>query len=147
MAAVDRVLEEIGAGEVPRLIVLNKVDRTAIEPGTRLDAYGRIVGLALSAVTGAGVDLLRQWLRERAADSGPLVVDGLPVTSHSTLQSPDPAADLRLSGDDPGENPAGAAVPDTERSDSSQAAPAGGQSSAEVDRSAGPQSSNSSTSA
>jgi GTP-binding protein HflX len=59
--AVEDVLEEIGAGDVPRLLVLNKVDR--------LDADGRAAlearhpgALLVSARTGEGLDGLRDRL-------------------------------------------------------------------------------------
>ena len=66
IAAVNKVLEEIGAGDLEQLMVFNKVDLTAAPSGIRTDAYGRIVGLALSAQTGAGVAELRQFLKDRA---------------------------------------------------------------------------------
>jgi len=66
IAAVNKVLEEIGAGDLEQLMVFNKVDLTAAPSGIKTDAYGRIVGLALSAQTGAGVAELRQFLKDRA---------------------------------------------------------------------------------
>ena len=66
IAAVNAVLDEIGAGDVEQVMVLNKVDLTAAASGVRADGYGRIAGLALSAQTGAGVTELRQLLMERA---------------------------------------------------------------------------------
>ncbi|MEO6268732.1 MAG: hypothetical protein ABIP08_00340, partial [Lautropia sp.] len=66
IAAVNKVLEEIGAGDLEQLMVFNKVDLTAAPTGIKTDAYGRIVGLALSAQTGAGVAELRQFLKDRA---------------------------------------------------------------------------------
>jgi GTP-binding protein HflX len=66
IAAVNRVLEEIGAGDVEQIMVLNKVDLTPAATGARVDAYGRIAGLALSAQTGAGVPELKQLLMARA---------------------------------------------------------------------------------
>ena len=65
-AAVNAVLEEIGAGDVEQVMVLNKVDLTAAASGVRTDGYGRIAGLALSAQSGAGVTELRQLLMDRA---------------------------------------------------------------------------------
>jgi len=56
-SAVETVLEEIGAGERPRILVLNKSD--AIPPG-RADALlnGRDGAVLVSANTGAGIDRL-----------------------------------------------------------------------------------------
>ena len=66
IAAVDRVLAEIGAADVPQIAVFNKIDQAAVLPGVRLDAYGKVSGLAVSALTGAGMNELRQVLLERA---------------------------------------------------------------------------------
>jgi GTP-binding protein HflX len=54
--AVERVLGEIGADEVPRLTVLNKIDASQLSPGVERDAHGTIVSVRLSALTGAGCD-------------------------------------------------------------------------------------------
>jgi len=70
---VDGVLEEIGAGDVPQLHVMNKIDvlregedppRAGIEPRIVRDAEGRPTQVWLSARTGEGLDLLRQALGE-----------------------------------------------------------------------------------
>ena len=63
-AAVQAVLDEIGAQNNPRLVVLNKIDR--LEPGQRerLKA-GRPEAVCVSARSGAGLDDLRQALSER----------------------------------------------------------------------------------
>ncbi|MEO8485570.1 MAG: GTPase HflX [Betaproteobacteria bacterium] len=52
--AVEGVLVEIGAAEVPRLTVLNKIDTSGLAPGVERDAYGTITSVRLSAHTGAG---------------------------------------------------------------------------------------------
>jgi GTP-binding protein HflX len=56
---VDRVLEEIGAGEVPRVLVLNKIDLIGGTSGVERDQYGKIARVRVSAKTGAGLDLVR----------------------------------------------------------------------------------------
>ncbi|HXD36529.1 MAG TPA: ribosome rescue GTPase HflX [Rhodanobacter sp.] len=61
---VDTVLEEIDAGDVPQLQVLNKIDLAGAEPRIERDATGRPVRVWLSAATGAGVGLLREALGE-----------------------------------------------------------------------------------
>ncbi|PKO69276.1 MAG: GTPase HflX [Betaproteobacteria bacterium HGW-Betaproteobacteria-14] len=66
--AVNGVLEEIGAAQVPQILVWNKIDVTNVEPGVERDAYGKITRVRLSASTGAGLDLLRQALAETALD-------------------------------------------------------------------------------
>ncbi|TGD73095.1 GTPase HflX [Mangrovimicrobium sediminis] len=55
---VREVLEEIGARDIPRLEVYNKLDLLEREPRIDRDAQGRPERVWLSAVTGAGVDLL-----------------------------------------------------------------------------------------
>ncbi len=65
-AQVQRVLDEIGAGGVPQLQVLNKIDcMDAGEPRVERDIEGRIERVWLSAHTGAGLDLLREAIIER----------------------------------------------------------------------------------
>lgn len=61
---VDSVLEEIDAGDVPQLHVMNKIDLVGTEPRIDRDAAGKPVRVWLSAATGAGLDLLRQALGE-----------------------------------------------------------------------------------
>ncbi len=61
---VDTVLEEIGAGDVPQLQVMNKIDLAGTEPRIERDATGKPVRVWLSAATGVGVDLLREALGE-----------------------------------------------------------------------------------
>ena len=66
MAQVDAVLREIGAGDIPQLLVFNKIDR--IEGAApRIDRRGEDGGLAvwISARDGLGIDLLREALGER----------------------------------------------------------------------------------
>ncbi|SPE24465.1 putative GTPase [Burkholderiales bacterium] len=65
---VERVLEEIGAEQVPRLQIYNKVDRLARAPGVERDACGSIDGVWLSANTGDGIDLLRKVIADRIAE-------------------------------------------------------------------------------
>jgi GTP-binding protein HflX len=66
--AVNGVLEEIGAAQVPQILVWNKIDATAADAGVERDAYGRILRVRVSAKTGAGLDLLRQALAETARE-------------------------------------------------------------------------------
>ncbi|HZT63370.1 MAG TPA: GTPase HflX [Burkholderiales bacterium] len=64
---VDKVLVEIGASAVPRLLVWNKIDRNGLQPGVDRGEYDRILRVRLSAKTGSGVDGLRRALIEAAA--------------------------------------------------------------------------------
>jgi GTP-binding protein HflX len=61
---VDNVLEEIDAGDVPQLHIMNKIDLAGTEPRIDRDAAGKPVRVWLSAATGVGIDLLRQALGE-----------------------------------------------------------------------------------
>ncbi len=63
MKAVEDVLEEIGAGEQPRLLVLNKSDE--ISPERRTELRRRHPdGVLVSAVTGAGIDALTERIED-----------------------------------------------------------------------------------
>jgi len=64
---VNKVLQEIGAADVPQLIVWNKIDLKGLEPSAERDASGLPVAVRVSALTGAGLDLLRAVLAERMA--------------------------------------------------------------------------------
>jgi len=66
MAAVDEVLQSIGAGDVPQIVVWNKIDASAASPGVALDEHGKISRVRVSAKTGAGLDLLRDTLADIA---------------------------------------------------------------------------------
>jgi len=62
---VDQVLEDIDANEIPQLQVFNKIDLLDnVAPHIDRDDAGKPVRVWMSAVTGAGVDLLFQALAE-----------------------------------------------------------------------------------
>jgi GTP-binding protein HflX len=70
IAAVNKVLAEIGADEVPQLIVLNQIDRVpGMEPEVVRDSSGKILNIKVSAITGAGMDGLREVLADVARDA------------------------------------------------------------------------------
>ena len=64
---VNKVLVEIGASATPQILVWNKIDRNALQPGIDRDEYGKIQRVRLSARTGDGVGSLRQALVEAVA--------------------------------------------------------------------------------
>lgn len=66
--AVNGVLAEIGAADVPQITVWNKIDATGVEPAVERDAYGKIARVRVSARTGAGLELLRMALAENAQE-------------------------------------------------------------------------------
>jgi GTP-binding protein HflX len=70
VAEVNRVLHEIGAGEVPQIVILNKADLTGLPAGIERDEYAKIARLRVSAKTGAGLDLIRQAIDEYRSGTG-----------------------------------------------------------------------------
>jgi GTP-binding protein HflX len=73
--AVNKVLEEIDAADVPQLIVLNQIDRVpGMEAEVVRESSGKILNIKVSAFTGAGIPALREVLAEIARDAsrGPL---------------------------------------------------------------------------
>ncbi len=65
-ADVDKVLDEIDAGEIPKVLVWNKADASGLQPGVERDEYGKIRRVFMSARTGAGLAELRGAIAEAA---------------------------------------------------------------------------------
>ena len=84
IAAVDSVLEEIGAGSAPRLPVYNKVDLLEQDEAREL-AIRDPDAIAVSAATGAGLDELRDRIEEAFQDTLRSVELLLPYSEGSTL--------------------------------------------------------------
>ncbi|MGD9834855.1 MAG: GTPase HflX [Piscinibacter sp.] len=91
MAEVERVLDEIGAGQIPQVLVFNKVDR--LEPSQRpralrdlieRDGGQRVPRVFVSALDGTGLAELRQVLTEAVA--GTLAVDAAPADDSSDIR-------------------------------------------------------------
>ena len=64
IAEVDKVLREIGAADVPRLLVFNKIDQAGLEPQVQRDAHGTITRVFVSALERSGLDALRQAIAD-----------------------------------------------------------------------------------
>ena len=64
IAEVNKVLAEIGAQNIPQIVVYNKIDLQGLAAGVKRDDYAKIVAVNLSAKTGAGLDELRAALIE-----------------------------------------------------------------------------------
>ncbi len=64
IAQVNLVLNEIGAADVRQVLVLNQIDRLGMEAGLERDEYGRIRTVRISAMTGAGIDLVKMVMVE-----------------------------------------------------------------------------------
>lgn len=65
IAQVNKVLAEIGADAIPQIVVLNKTDLVGLPAGVERDEYGKIARVRASALTGAGLDLVRAAVAER----------------------------------------------------------------------------------
>ena len=61
---VNVVLQEIGAENIPQIRVYNKIDLSDTEPRLEYSEDGRISKVWVSAVTGAGLDLLADALKD-----------------------------------------------------------------------------------
>lgn len=67
-AVVETVLAEIGAGDVPMIRVFNKIDLKDEAPRALYDENGNIHSVFVSALTGAGMDLLIEALQKHFID-------------------------------------------------------------------------------
>jgi GTP-binding protein HflX len=91
IAEVQQVLQDIGAGEVPQLLVFNKLDALdadhrphALADEMEIDGQ-RVPRLFLSAHSGEGLPALRELLAQRAAQQAARG-DGMPPAEHTELQ-------------------------------------------------------------
>ncbi|HEU0187704.1 MAG TPA: GTPase HflX [Gallionellaceae bacterium] len=64
IAEVNKVLQEIGAHNIPQILVFNKIDLQGLPAAVKRDEYGKISGIYLSARTGEGLDELRAAMAE-----------------------------------------------------------------------------------
>lgn len=65
---VNKVLAEIGAQDVPQIMVFNKLDLTGLPAAVERNEYGRILRVRVSAKSGEGLPLLREALAESALE-------------------------------------------------------------------------------
>lgn len=63
---VNLVLKEIGAENVPQILVWNKIDAAQLPPAIERNEYDKIDRVYISARSGEGLDLLRQAISECA---------------------------------------------------------------------------------
>jgi GTPase len=85
IAHVDTVLAEIGAQQIPQLLVYNKIDRLQEAPRVDRDAHGRAGAVWISAEQGLGLQLLVGAVAERLAR----------FARHARLRMPASAGALR----------------------------------------------------
>ena len=62
---VNQVLNSIGAGDVPQLVVYNKIDLTELSPHIRRGEGEQVEAAWVSAVSGAGIESLLEAIAER----------------------------------------------------------------------------------
>ena len=92
---VNRVLAEIGAADLPQILVFNKTDRIEAVPRVERDADGRVSHVWLSAIRGQGLDLLRD---ARVVQVMRVVsVSGIPIAARDLCVHPDD--DLRTAAE------------------------------------------------
>jgi GTPase len=64
---VNRVLADIGAGDLPQILVFNKIDRIESPAHADRDENGRVSHVWISAARAQGLDILRDAVTERLA--------------------------------------------------------------------------------
>jgi GTPase len=106
MREVERVLDEIGAGEVEQLVVFNKIDRLdeterprVLADSLELPSGRRLPRLFVSAVSGEGLAALREWvatLAVREPGAGSLNRDAGASPEAGPAASGDEGEDLRV---------------------------------------------------
>jgi len=82
---VNRVLAEIGAADLPQILVFNKIDRIDTPPRVERDESGKASHVWLSAARADGLDGLREAVAERLSR----------VARRATLRLPVSAGELR----------------------------------------------------
>src|SRR4051812_9569132 len=78
---VNRVLAEIGAADLPQILVFNKIDRLGGDPRLERDENGRVSHVWLSAAQARGLDVLHEAVAERLARVARRAPLRLPVTA------------------------------------------------------------------
>ena len=106
MREVERVLDEIGAGEVEQLVVFNKIDRLdeterprVLADSVELPSGRRVPRLFVSAVSGEGLAALRECvatLAVREPGAGSLNRDAGASPEAGPAASGDEGEDLRV---------------------------------------------------
>lgn len=69
---VNKILKEIGADDIPQILILNKIDLTGLAAGGKgytRDEYDRISRIRLSAKAGDGIEFIKQALTEAIAEN------------------------------------------------------------------------------
>lgn len=72
---VNKVLADIGAAEIPTILVYNKIDLAGLEPRVEVDAHGTIARVFVSAAERAGLEALRGAIAAGRSDCGKQCVE------------------------------------------------------------------------
>jgi len=83
---VNLVLKEIGADNIPQILVWNKIDAAGVGPSLERDEYDKIRRVFISAQTGAGLELLRQAIAEFAQLGSVVPNEVIPTEIASDVQ-------------------------------------------------------------
>lgn len=84
---VNYVLKEIGAQDIPQLLVWNKIDQVGLEPSVERGQYGKIDRVFVSAKNGLGLDNLREAIVEYMRDlQTPDVIASRAVVLDGTME-------------------------------------------------------------
>jgi GTP-binding protein HflX len=78
---VNRVLAEIGAADLPQILVFNKIDRIDTPARVERDESGKVSHVWLSAARAEGLDGLRESVAERLARAAVRATLRLPVSA------------------------------------------------------------------
>ena len=70
ISEVDKVLADIGADEIPRILVYNKIDEAGYEPRVERGEHGNIARVFVSALRRVGLDGLREAIAESSQVAG-----------------------------------------------------------------------------
>jgi len=99
---VESVLNEIGAADVPRITIMNKIDVGGEMPRAELDGIGHKHRIFVSARTGAGMDILLKALGDRLAPPRVQALVRLPLRDgrlRAQLYSSGPVLSETVEGD------------------------------------------------
>src|SRR5580692_8894975 len=81
ISQVDAVLAEIGAEQIPQILVYNKIDRLSFEPRVDRDPQGQATAVWISAEKRLGLELLTGAIAERIARFARLARVQVPATA------------------------------------------------------------------
>jgi GTPase len=82
---VNKVLKEIGADQIPQLLIYNKIDLAPeLKAGVVRDEYGKIAAVRVSALTGEGLNLIAEAVTEIMTNAEEYAVSEEALMNEST---------------------------------------------------------------